>query len=239
MSFDKHTNPLKLRHLVGDMEADYIYTPGVAGDKFFKALRDEEKFLAVHYEKCDHTYLPPRMYCERCFSPLDKWIEADPTGVVDTFTQVTENRDGEKLSEPVLVGAVFEFAAGVDEEHPAFTLALSCLVKDHKGRGNARAEKEVCRKTDHGIQHILPDDRLPAGGPGSVMSATAPGRSVPRFTPRIRAGSVLIASMSRGQPMRPVATSLVTQSPTAVSRPRIPNGARSISSIFFSRACGA
>ena len=63
MAFDKNTNPLKLFHLVGDMEADYIYTPGAAGDKFFKALRDEEKLLATHCESCDHTYMPPRMYC--------------------------------------------------------------------------------------------------------------------------------------------------------------------------------
>ena len=62
MAFDKNINPLKLHHLVGDMEADYIYTPGVAGDKFFKALRDEGKFLATHCEPCNHTYLPPRMY---------------------------------------------------------------------------------------------------------------------------------------------------------------------------------
>ena len=73
----------------------------------------------------------------------------------------------------------------------------------------------------------------------SVMSAIAPGRRVPRFTPRIREGSVLIASIRRGQPIRPVFTSLVTDRPTAVSRPRIPIGARSSSSIFFSRACGA
>jgi uncharacterized OB-fold protein len=46
------------------------------------------------------------MYCERCFSKLDKWVEAETTGVVDTFTMVTEDKDGEKLSEPVLVAFV-------------------------------------------------------------------------------------------------------------------------------------
>jgi uncharacterized OB-fold protein len=106
MSFDKNINPLKLHHLVGDMEADYIYTAGVAGDKFFKALRDEGKLLATPCEACKITYLPPRMYCERCFSELDKWVEAEPSGKVDTFTLVHEDRDGKKLPEPVPVAFI-------------------------------------------------------------------------------------------------------------------------------------
>ena len=106
MAFDKNINPLKLHHQIGDMEADYIYTPGVAGDKFFKALRDEGKLLAIHCEPCNHTYMPPRMYCERCFSKLEKWVETEPAGVVDTYTLTHEDRDGEKLSEPVLVAFI-------------------------------------------------------------------------------------------------------------------------------------
>ncbi len=106
MSFDKITNPLKLRHLVGDMECDYIYTAGIAGEKFFIALRDEEKFLATPCKKCDITYLPPRMYCEQCFSSLEEYVEVPTGGVVDTFTLTYEDRDGEPLDKPVLVGFI-------------------------------------------------------------------------------------------------------------------------------------
>lgn len=106
MAFDKITNPLKLRHLVGDMEADYIYTAGVAGEKFFKALRDEGKLFATPCEECDITYMPPRMYCERCFSTLEKWVEVENKGVVDTFTVTFTDRDDQTLSEPVLVAFV-------------------------------------------------------------------------------------------------------------------------------------
>lgn len=106
MAFDKITNPLKLRHLVGDMECDYIYTAGIAGDKFFKAIRDEEKFLATPCKKCNITYLPPRMYCEQCFSSLEEYVEVPTKGVVDTFTLTYEDRDGEKLDKPVLVAFI-------------------------------------------------------------------------------------------------------------------------------------
>ncbi len=143
MSFDKNTNPLKLHHLVGDMEADYIYTPGVAGDKFFKALRDEEKLLATHCESCNHTYMPPRMYCERCFSKLDKWIEAEPAGVVDTYTIAHEDRDGEKLSAPVLVafiridktdGGLIHRLGGVDAESAKIGMKVKAVFKDKAKR---------------------------------------------------------------------------------------------------------
>ncbi|MHA2067329.1 MAG: Zn-ribbon domain-containing OB-fold protein [Candidatus Thorarchaeota archaeon] len=143
MSFDKNTNPLKLHHLVGDMEADYIYTPGVAGDKFFKALRDDEKFLATHCESCNHTYMPPRMYCERCFSKLDKWVEAESTGVVDTYTLAHEDRNGEKLAEPVIVafiridktdGGIIHQLGGVDPESVKIGMKVKAVLKDKSKR---------------------------------------------------------------------------------------------------------
>lgn len=143
MSFDKNTNPLKLHHRVGDMEADYIYTPGIAGDKFFKALRDDGKFLATHCEPCKHTYLPPRMYCERCFSTLDKWVEVQPSGIVDTFTLVHEDRDGMKLSEPVLVafiridktnGGLIHKLGGIDPKSVKVGMKVKAVLMDKANR---------------------------------------------------------------------------------------------------------
>jgi uncharacterized OB-fold protein len=144
MSFDKNINPLKLHHLVGDMEADYIYTPGVAGDKFYRALRDEGKFLATRCEPCNITYLPPRMYCERCFNKLEEsWVEAEPTGVVDTFTLVTEDKDGQKLSEPILVafvridktnGGLIHKLGGVDLGSAKVGMKVKAVLKDKKDR---------------------------------------------------------------------------------------------------------
>jgi uncharacterized OB-fold protein len=125
------------------MEADYIYTPGVAGDKFFKALRDEEKLLATHCESCNHTYLPPRMYCERCFSKLEKWVEAKPTGVVDTFTLAHEDRDGNRLPEPVLVafiridetdGGLLHKLEGVDEKSVKIGMKVKAVFADKAKR---------------------------------------------------------------------------------------------------------
>ena len=144
MAFDKNTDPSKLHHVVGDMEADYIYTPGVAGDKFFKAIRDEGKFYATHCESCDHTYLPPRMYCERCFAKLEKWIEVEPTGVVDTYTLVHEDHNSEKLAEPVLIafvrfdktnGGLIHKLGGVDASSVKIGMKVKAVLKDKRTGG--------------------------------------------------------------------------------------------------------
>ncbi len=84
----------------GDMEADYIYTSGVAGDRFFKTLRDKGMLSATYCPNCDITYMPPRMYCENCFGELDTWKELSPEGSVDTFTIAHVDEKDKKLEIP-------------------------------------------------------------------------------------------------------------------------------------------
>ena len=75
MSYDKIRDPRKVRHVEGDMEVDYIYTAGVAGERFFIALRDEAKLYATKCSKCNFTFMPPRIYCDQCMTELSSWIE--------------------------------------------------------------------------------------------------------------------------------------------------------------------
>ena len=57
---------------------------------------------------------------------------------------------------------------------------------------------------------------------------------MPPGTRRILAGFTDISSTIRGKPIRPVCTSLSSVIETAVSRPTMPNGARSNSTFFSS-----
>ena len=82
------------------MEADYVYTSGVAGDRFFKKLRDTGKLSATVCPKCDITYMPPRMYCERCFTELTEWKELDPWGQVGSYTVAHIDEKDKELKEP-------------------------------------------------------------------------------------------------------------------------------------------
>ncbi len=106
MSFDKIRDPRKIRHQIGNMEADYIYTAGVAGERFYIALRDEEKLLATSCEKCNITYMPPRLYCDQCFAELSNFAEVPSTGVIESYTITYFDRDGEPLPEPEILAFV-------------------------------------------------------------------------------------------------------------------------------------
>ena len=96
---DKIERPEDFRHWVGDMEAHYVYTSGIAGDKFFTALK-KGKFLASKCGKCGKVYVPPRMYCEDCFVEITEWVEVPNKGTVDTFTVVHVDRNENLLENP-------------------------------------------------------------------------------------------------------------------------------------------
>jgi hypothetical protein len=106
MSFDKIRDPRKIRHQIGDMECDYIYTAGVAGERFYIALRDEEKLLATRCDKCNLTFMPPRLYCDKCFAELANFMEVPSTGVIESYTITYFDRDGLPLAEPEVLAFV-------------------------------------------------------------------------------------------------------------------------------------
>ncbi|MFX1402867.1 MAG: Zn-ribbon domain-containing OB-fold protein [Promethearchaeota archaeon] len=106
MSFDKIRDPRKIHHQIGDMECDYIYTAGVAGERFYIALRDEEKLLATHCDKCNITFMPPRMYCDKCFAELANFMEVPSIGVIESYTITYFDRDGQPLPDPEVLAFV-------------------------------------------------------------------------------------------------------------------------------------
>jgi len=107
---EKQTNPEPEVGLGwrGDMQADYLYPNGAAGDKFFKNLMENGTFLACSCPECKTTYLPARIYCEECFVeiPKEKWKEIAPEGTVRLFTVAYLNAEGEKLEKPWIMALV-------------------------------------------------------------------------------------------------------------------------------------
>ncbi|NIO38418.1 nucleic acid-binding protein [Candidatus Bathyarchaeota archaeon] len=106
MSTDKIADPSHIRHWPGDMEADYIYTLGVAGERFFKEIKENVRIMGAKCSCCDVVFVPPRVYCEKCFTRLDKWIDVGTKGEVYTFTTATISMDGKKLETPVIYALI-------------------------------------------------------------------------------------------------------------------------------------
>ena len=105
--FEKLSDPKDVRLWEGQIPIRHRYTPGVAGEAFFSALKDKGQFVASRCEACAITYCPPRMFCERCFDgPLSADREVGPGGSLESFTVGSRGIEGEPLREPVAVGLI-------------------------------------------------------------------------------------------------------------------------------------
>ena len=90
----------------GSMLITSRYTVGIAGERFFREIKDNARFLGTHCPNCDITYVPPRLYCERCLAKLDDWVEVKPTGTVHTYTVLHLALDGSPLEKPEILAFV-------------------------------------------------------------------------------------------------------------------------------------
>lgn len=89
------------RVIPGDLPVKFRYTPGVGATAFFEALRDRGVLLGSRCSSCQITYLPARLFCERCFAELNADTECGPGGTLESFTVAHVGIDGEPLPEPV------------------------------------------------------------------------------------------------------------------------------------------
>lgn len=82
------------------------YTYGLAGERFFRALKEEGRIVGTHCERCQRTYVPAAAFCERCFSELHEWVDLGVTGQVHTFTLLYVNQDGSRRENPEIIAFV-------------------------------------------------------------------------------------------------------------------------------------
>jgi uncharacterized OB-fold protein len=94
------------RTVHGELPVSFHYTPGVGNTAFFEALRDRGVLLGSRCESCGVTYLPARIFCERCFAELAADTECGPGGTLESFTTGYVGIDGEPLDHPVEIGIV-------------------------------------------------------------------------------------------------------------------------------------
>ena len=103
---ERITQPDEIRYWPGDMPVEHRYTPGVGGEVFFTALRDRGVLLGSRCESCSYTYVPARLFCERCFAELSADVEVGPQGALVSFTIGFVGIEGEPLDEPETWGLV-------------------------------------------------------------------------------------------------------------------------------------
>jgi len=66
---------------------DYTYSPGLAQDRFLRAIK-QGRLLGQGCEECGRVYIPSRGSCPRCAKPTTREVEVKDTGTVVTYSVV-------------------------------------------------------------------------------------------------------------------------------------------------------
>jgi len=143
MTLEKLSDPREIRHWPGHMETDYIYTLGIAGERFFQEIKKNGRIMGAKCRKCGIVYVPPRMYCERCFEKLEEWVKVGNRGVVYTYTVAHIGLNGEKLKEPAIYalikidgadGGLIHKIEGIDPKEVKIGMKVEAVFKPKEKR---------------------------------------------------------------------------------------------------------
>lgn len=93
---DSVPHPTDLRAWRGSMPVASRYTYGVAGERFFREIKDHARLMGTRCAACGLTFVPARAFCERCFAELTEWVEVSQRGVVHAVT-VVQQADGQRV----------------------------------------------------------------------------------------------------------------------------------------------
>ena len=108
----------ELRKLVGVIEyrpiARYTYSAGQALSEFLRGLK-EGRILGKLCPSCRRVLVPPRAYCEFCFTPTTEWVEVPGTGRVETAVLSYIGTARERLEKPEVIAVIRLDAPGYAE----------------------------------------------------------------------------------------------------------------------------
>jgi len=141
---ERHQRSDKITLVKSEIPLNYLYSAGRAGEKFLTEIRDNEKIVGTYCEACDITYVPPRIYCERCFERLeDSYREVPGRGTVESYTLSYENFDGTRKEDPTIVamimidgtdGGLVHWLGEIDPEDVFIGLMVEAVYKPKEER---------------------------------------------------------------------------------------------------------
>lgn len=81
------------------MAGDFSWDTGIAIGRYLAGLK-EGVILGSHCNHCRKTVVPPRVVCEWCFNPMDRFVPLEDTGTVNTFSLCYVTWDVQRIKDP-------------------------------------------------------------------------------------------------------------------------------------------
>ncbi len=152
-TFPRDFRNVDARSWHGDIPMGHKYTMGVAGEEFFKHLRDKGEISATLHEGNDTPTLPPRLFDTDTFAPVDKWVKVGPGGTVETFTVYGEGADGKDQRVLAMIrvdgadGGLVHWIGGCDADEVEIGMRVKAVIEPKKKRTGALSD----------IRHFAPE----------------------------------------------------------------------------------
>ncbi len=86
-------------------EAQYAWDAGIAISRYLQGLQNGE-IVGVRCRECNRTVVPPRLFCEECFRPMDEYVTLQDTGTVNTFSLCYVTWDVRMLDHPQIPAVI-------------------------------------------------------------------------------------------------------------------------------------
>lgn len=86
-------------------EARYAWDAGIAIGRFLEGLHDGE-IIGTRCHACGRTAVPPRLFCEDCFRPMDEYVRLQDTGTVNTFSLCYVTWDVQIIERPQIPAVI-------------------------------------------------------------------------------------------------------------------------------------
>ncbi|HEV3474171.1 MAG TPA: Zn-ribbon domain-containing OB-fold protein [Actinomycetota bacterium] len=158
------------------VDARYAWDAGIAVSEYLRGLK-AGRILARSCRQCRRILVPPRMFCEQCFRPTDRWLQVRDTGRVNTFSICYIRWDMEPLREPELPAVIeidgaspgmgFMHKLGeVEPDAVAVGLEVEAVWKPEEEREGSILD----------IRYFRPRDPARRAGPRRPSGRRAPGR---------------------------------------------------------------
>ena len=127
--------------------ARYSWDVGVGIGQYLEGLKAGE-IRGSHCPACDRTVVPPRAFCEICFSPRIEWRKLQDTGKVNTFSICYVTWDMQKVKEPYLPAVIdidgaspgkgiLHLVGGIDPEGVEIGMPVRAVWKPESEREGA------------------------------------------------------------------------------------------------------
>jgi hypothetical protein len=83
----------------------YAWDAGIAISRFLSELK-QGRIIGTKCHQCRRTVVPPRIFCEWCFKPMEEWVYLQDSGKVNTYSISYIAWDASRVKEPTIPAVI-------------------------------------------------------------------------------------------------------------------------------------